>query len=231
MSSKEVIARYVSHGKKFEILVYADKAWKLKQNQPVDIREVLVGDIVYYDVRRGLKASPEDLKKVFGTDDVYKVAYKIIKHGELQLTAQQRKELIEAKKKQIIEFITRNCVDPRTGLPIPPKRVELALEEAKVGIDPFLPVEVQINNILKALRSVLPLKIAKSIVRIKIPPSYVGKTYGYIMKVGKVLSSNYQSDGTWLVELEIPAGMQSSLIEQLNKLTKGSAEVKIVSTA
>ena len=227
MNDKEVIARYVSHGKKFEVLVYADKAWKLKQGEKVNIRDVLVGDIIYYDARKGLKASAEDLKKVFGTDDIYQVAYKIIKFGELQLTAKQRKELIEAKKRQIIEFISRNCIDPRTGLPHPPKRIELALEQAKVGIDPFLPVEVQVNNIIKALRTILPLKIAKAIVRVKIPPMYINKVYGYLSKIGKILSSNYQSDGTWLAEIEIPAGLQNTLIEQVNKLTKGTGEVKV----
>lgn len=228
-SDREVVARYYSHGKKFEVLVYADKAWEFKSGKPVNLRDVLVGEIIYYDVRRGLKASSEDLRKVFGTTDVYKVAEKIIKFGELQLTAEQRRRLIEAKKRQIIEFISRNCVDPKTGLPHPPKRIELALEQARVGIDPFLPIEVQVNNVIKALRTILPLKIARLRLAVKIPPLYLGKAQGYVMKVSKVLRSSYQSDGTWIAEVEIPAGLRTAFIERINVLTKGSGEVKILS--
>lgn len=226
---KEVVARYYSHGKKFEVLVYANKAWEFKSGKPINLRDVLVGEIVYYDIRRGLKASSDDLRRVFGTDDVYKVAEKIIKYGELQLTAEQRRKMIETKKRQIIEFISRNCVDPKTGLPHPPKRIELALEQARVGIDPFLPVEVQVNNVLKALRPILPLKIARLRLMVKVPPLYLGKTQGYVMKIGKVLRSNYQSDGTWIAEVEIPAGLRTAFIEKINALTKGNGEVKIFS--
>ena len=227
--SKQVVARYNSHGKKFEVVVYPDKAWIFKNQGNIDIREVLVGDMIYYDVGRGLKASPEDLKSVFGTDDVYKIAEKIIRKGELQLTAQQRREMIESKRRQIIDFISRNCIDPRTGLPHPPKRVELALEEARIGIDPFIPVEVQVEKVIKALSRILPLKISRAIAAVKIPPQYVGKAYGYLSKIGRITRSEYQSDGTLIAEIEIPAGLQNTLIEKVNALTKGSGDVKIIS--
>ncbi len=228
MNSREVVARYQARGKRFEILVYADKAWRLRGGEDVDIREVLVGDTVYYDVRRGLKASPEDLRRVFGTDDVYEVAKKIITRGELQLTAEQRRKLIEAKRRQVVEFISRNCVDPKTGLPHPPKRIELALEQAKVGIDPFLPVEAQIENVIKALRPILPLKIARLRVGVKIPPAHIGRAYGYIARTGRILRSEYQSDGTWIAEVEIPAGLRTSFVEKVSELTRGSGEVRIL---
>jgi len=226
---KEVVARYFRHGKRFEVLVYADKAWALKRGERVDVREVAVGDIIYYDIRRGLKASFEDVKKALGVKDIYEAIEKIVKEGELQLTSKQRKELIEAMKRQIIEFLSRNSIDPRTGLPHPPTRIELALEQAKPHIDPFKPVEVQIPDIIKKLQPVLPLKIARLKVALKIPPQYVGKAYGVLGKMGKVLMSTYSSDGSLNMELEIPAGLQEALIEKVNSLTKGSGEVKILS--
>jgi len=226
---KEVIARYFYHGKKFEVLVYADKAWALKRGEKVDIREVAVGDIIYYDVRRGLKASLDEVRKALGVKDVHEAIAKIVREGELQLTSKQRKELIEAVKRQIIEFLSRNAIDPRTGLPHPPTRIELALDQAKPPIDPFKPVEVQIPEVIKKLRVVLPLKIARLRVALKIPPQYVGKAYGVLSKLGKVLMSNYLSDGSLSMELEIPAGLQEALIEKVNSLTRGSGEVKVIS--
>jgi len=226
---KEVIARFERGGKRFEAIVYANKAWLFKEGKINNIRDVLVGDIIYYDARKGLKASTEDLRKTFGTDDVYKIAAEIIRRGELQVTARQRRELIEAKRRQIIEFLSRNSIDPRTGLPHPPTRIELALEQARVGIDPFKPVEYQVQEILKKIQRILPLKLARARLGVKIPPQYVGKAYGVLMKIGRVLRSTYQSDGSLIMEIEIPAGLQETVIEKVNALTSGRGEVKVIS--
>ncbi len=232
MPRKQAIARLKVRDKKFEVIVDPDKAWLFKKGeQEVDIHEVLLGEFIYYDARRGLKASETELKQIFKTDDVYEIAIHIVKRGELQLTAEQRREMIEAKKRQIVEFISRNCIDPRTGLPHPPKRIELAIENAKVSIDPFKPVEVQVNEVIKALARILPLKIAKALVAVKIPPQYVGKAYGVLSKIGKIIRSNYLSDGSWSVELEIPAGLQGTLVEEVAKMTKGKGEVRIIKNA
>ena len=100
------LARLSIGGKRYEILVDPELAWALKSGErEVDVREVLLGEYVYYDARKGLKASETELEQVFGTDDVYKIAERIIKEGEVQLTAEQRRELIEAKRRQIDEKI------------------------------------------------------------------------------------------------------------------------------
>ncbi len=229
MSSKAyVIARYEGKGRKFEILVKPDLALKLREGKKVNIDEVLVGDFVYKDVRRGLKASPEDLKYVFGTDDIRKVAEVIIKKGELQLTTEQRRALLEAKRKQIITYIARSAIDPRTKTPIPPSRIEAAMQEVRVAVDLYKPIEEQAVTIVKAISRIIPIKLAKALLRIKVPPQYSGKFYGIFMRLGEVKRSQWLSDGSLLVEVEIPAGMQSEVIDKVNKLTKGSAEIKVL---
>jgi len=225
---REIIARLTVKDKNFEILVYDDKVWKYKEGRINDIREVLVGDIVYTNLRKGEKASQEELRKNFGTTDIYTIADEILKRGEIQITSEQRKKMIEEKKKRIIDFISKNCIDPRTKLPHPPLRIELALKQAKIGIDPFKPIEQQINSIIKELQKILPLKISKIIMGIVIPPQYVGKTYSYIYSSGRILRSNYLSDGSWSIELELPAGLQGKVIEDLNKLTKGNVRIRRV---
>ena len=229
MKRKVAIARLERGGKRFEIYVYPEKAWRLKQGEKIDVREVVEGEFVYYDARKGLKASESDLRAIFGTDDVYRVAEEIIKRGEIQLTAEQRREMIEAKRRQIIEFLSRNAVDPRTNLPHPPKRIELALEEVRVGIDPFRPFEEQLPRIMKELRKVLPLKIAVATVGVRIPPRYVGKAYGVLSKMGKIIRSSYASDGTLIMEIEVPGGVAKSVVEQVTRLTRGEGEARILS--
>jgi len=221
-------ARLFKHGKKFEVIVNIDKAWKLKSGEKIDIKEVVEGEFIYYDVRQGLKASSSELRRVFGTDDVYEVAKRIILEGEIQLTAEQRRELIEAKRRQIIEFLSKHAVDARTGLPIPPTRIELAMKEAGIGVDPLKPVEDQINDVIKALRPYLPLKIAKALVAVRIPSQFSGRAYGELAKMGKVIRVNYLTDGSLSMELEIPAGMQEALVNKVISLTKGQGEVRVI---
>ena len=173
MTTKYVVARYETKGHRFEILVKPELALKFKEGKKVDIDEVLVGDFVYRDVKRGLKASPESLKKIFGTDDIRKVAEEILRHGEIQLTAEQRRKIIESKKKQIINLIAKNAIDPKTKLPIPPKRIELALEQARIHIDIYKSPESQLESIVSKLSRILPIKIAKAYIAVRIPPQYL----------------------------------------------------------
>ncbi len=228
MSSKYVIAWYETKGHRFEILVNPDLALMFKEGKNVNIDDVLVGDYVYKDSRKGLKASPEALRKVFGTDDIKKVAEYILRHGEIQLTAEQRRRILENKKRQIINLIAKNAIDPKTKLPIPPKRIELAMEQARVSIDIYRSPESQLESIVSKLARVIPIKIAKAYMAIKVPPQYSGRIYKSLKSLGEIKKSSWLSDGSLLVELEIPAGMQEEVIEKINKLTHGSASIKIL---
>ncbi len=229
MSKKEyVIARLEIKGKRFEVLVDPYKAYRFKEGEKISIEEVVVGDYIYKDARKGLKASPNELKEVFGTDDIYKVAVEIIKNGELQLTAEQRRQLLEMKKRQIVHTIAKSAIDPVTKTPIPPTRIEKAIEEAKVRIDLYKPVEAQIPDIVKAISKVLPIKIAKALLQIIVPAEYATKTSNQLMKLGEVKKSIWLADGSLLLEIEIPAGMQTEVIDKVNNLTRGAATVKVI---
>ncbi len=228
MTKKVAIAKYDAKGEHFEILVDPDLALEFRLGKSISIDKILISDTVYRDAKKGLRASESSLMKVFGTTDIKKIAEKILREGELPLTADQRRRLIEQKKRQIIEWICRNCIDVRTRTPVPPQRVENALEQVGVGIDPFKPVEEQINNILKQLQKVIPIKIAIAEVEVRIPPQFSHKARNVLAKMGKVTSEKYESDGTLILRLEIPAGLQDGLISKVNELTHGEGEVKIL---
>lgn len=231
MKRNYVVARYEHKGHRFEILVHPEKALELKSGKNVPIEEVLIADTVYKDVSSGDRVSPELLKKVFGTDDVKKVALEIIKRGEIQLTTEQRRKIIEQKRRQIINFIAKNAIDPQTKLPIPPARIETAMEQAKVGVDPYKSVEEQAMQIVRAISRIIPIKIARAILQVKIPPQYSGRAYSELKKLGEVKSMDWKTDGSLVAEIEIPAGMQQEVVDKLNKITKGEVEVKILYTS
>jgi len=134
----------------------------------------------------------------------------------------------ERKKKAIVDWIARSSMDPRTKLPHPRERIELAMEEARVHIDPFKPVEEQVKKIIDAIRPILPISIENVKVEIKIPAQYSGKAYGEIAKMVKMLKEEWLPDGSFKCIVEIPAGLQTELYDMLNKITKGEVITRLL---
>ncbi|MGQ9759346.1 MAG: ribosome assembly factor SBDS [Candidatus Methanomethylicaceae archaeon] len=225
---KSVVARLSLHGEHFEVLVDPDLAWDLKSGKEVDFKELLVSEIVYKDARKGDKASEESLTKNFGTTDMKTIVTTIIKRGELQLTTEQRRQMVENKRKQIVAFIARNCIDPQTGAPHPPIRIENAMESVRINIDPFKSVEEQAQEVIKALRTTLPLKISQVSMVVQAGRENASKVKNYLSKTVNVVKSDWLADGSWKAEIVIPAGMQQAIIDRLNELTRGSIEVSII---
>jgi ribosome maturation protein SDO1 len=149
MSSKTVIAKWHKDGNVFEILVNADLAYEYITGKRSDPLVVLEAEDIFKDSRKGERQSEDKIKKAFGTTDLAKVADMILKHGEVPITTEQRNRLIEEKRKQIIDIIARNSIDPRTNAPNPPLRIENAMREGKVSIDPFKGATEQIDDIVK----------------------------------------------------------------------------------
>jgi ribosome maturation protein SDO1 len=224
---KSVVARLTVKGEHFEVLVDPDLAWELKNNKPVDFKTLMVSETIFKDAHKGLRASEESVKKNFGTTEPKDVVEAIIKKGELQLTTEQRREMVENKRKQIVAFISRNAVDPKTMAPHPPIRIENAMEGVHYSIDPFRSVEEQAQEIIKELRVALPLKIAQVTLAVKAPRENAGKVNSYVTKAGNVTKSAWLSDGSWQGEAVIPAGMQQTMIDRINDLTRGNVEINV----
>jgi ribosome maturation protein SDO1 len=222
-----VIVRYVSKGEKFEMIVDSELAWEYKLGKRISLENVLISDTIYKDANKGERATVASLQKVFGTTDVMKIADTIIKKGDLPITAERRNRLIEENRKKIINIITRNCIDTRTNAPLPPSRVENILKELKVRIDPFASAEEQANEIIKEIKKVIPIKIAKAIIQIQIPVEYASKTYNQVIaKMSTVVNSNWKNDGSWEGEVEIPAGIQETFIQKINEISNRKAIIK-----
>jgi ribosome maturation protein SDO1 len=225
---KAVVSRLTVSGQKFEILVDPEKALRLKRGERVDMREILAYPAVYKDVRSTDLVSLKDLEKVFGTSDIFKVAEKIVREGELQLTTEQRRKMIEEKKNQIITLISKRGINPQTHTPHPPERILAAMEKARVKIDPFKDAELQIENVLQAIRPLLPIKFEKVFIQIKIPPPYAGKAFSIIKNFGEIKGQEWLGDGSLKIQVKVLAGMQTNFFEKISNLTHGNFESKIL---
>lgn len=223
-----VIARLEYYGEHFEILVDPDLASDFKRGKEIDIEKILAVEEIFKDAKKGDKASEEAMMKAFQSVDPLEAAAIIIKKGQVQLTAQQRKEMQEEKRKKIISKITREAINPQTKLPHPARRIEIAMEEAKVHIDPFKSVDEQVKGVLKAIRTKIPIKFEHVNIAIKIPGDYAGKVYPVISEFGKKKREEWQKDGSWIAVVEVPGGLQESFDRKLNELTGGRVETRVL---
>ena len=158
MVDKASVVRYSFAGEKFEILVKPDPALEYKLGKRKDVSSILVSDEIYSDSSKGTRASTEKLLKAFKTEDATAIAEKILQKGDLNLTTDQRRKMVSEKRKQIVNFIAKTFVDPKSHLPHPPLRIEQAMEDGRVSIDPHKNVEDQVKDIVEKLRSIIPLK-------------------------------------------------------------------------
>ena len=228
MSDRYTTARLTVAGERFEILVHPDAAFDWKQGRIKPIFEVLVADVIFTDASKGFRASDDQLQTAFHTTDLGVVAETILRRGELQLTIEQRRHLTDEKRKQIVAFIARHCVDPRTGFPHPPLRIEQAMEQIRLVIDPFKDGEEQARGVIEALRPILPLKIEQVTIAVKVPAEYAAQTIGVAKTLASVRQEEWQRDGSWIGVVEMPAGVHATFLERVGKVTHGNYQTKII---
>jgi ribosome maturation protein SDO1 len=221
------IARFSKGSDNFEILVDPDLALRFRKGEPISIENILAIPEIFSDARKGERVKGESLKKVFGSHDVLSICTEIIKHGEIQLTTEQRRKLTEEKRREIATTISRQGMDPKTKLPHPPQRILNAMEQAKVNIDPFRPAREQVNDVLTKIQPIIPISLERIEVAIRVPIEHAGRASSEIRKLAPVKSEEWRNDA-WIALIEIPAGMQADIYDSLNKITAGRVEVKIV---
>jgi len=225
---KAVIARLQHSGKKFEILIDPYKALEFKRGKKVNMDKILAYPAIYRDARSTEVVSESDLQKVFGTTDVFKIAERIIKKGEVQLTTEQRREMVENKRNQIADIISKRGVNPQTNSPHPPQRILGVMEKAGVNIDPFQDAEMQVEKVLKAIKPIIPISFQKVTIQLKIPAQFAGKSYSVLKKYGNVVSEQWLNDGSLQISVRILAGIQEEMFQKISSLTHGQFESKII---
>ena len=212
------VARIKKGSKHFEILVNLDDALKFKKGEASYITPET--NAIFNDIKKGDRASSSDLKINFGTDDIQKIVEKIIKDGEIQTTQEHRSAEQEARFNQVVDFIAKNALDPRTGNPHTVEKIKNTLKKSRINIQ-NRPVESQINNIVESISMILPIKLQLKRVKIIIPAMYTGKAYGVVSPYKK--EDKWKDNGDLEVVIEIPNGLIMDFYDKLNLITHGSA--------
>lgn len=227
-----VTAKLDKSGLELQILVDPEIALRFREERgtiPLDLDELLAVEGIFVGpARDGDKASTEQMMKAFETTDLLEAVKIILLKGDLQLTTDQRRRMVERKKKLIIQHIARNAINPQTKAPHPPARIEMAMDEARIHLDPFKSVEAQVQDVLKAIRPLIPIRIETVQVAVKFPAVHAGKAQATLHGWGEVKQSAWQEDGSYIAVIEIPGGMQTEFYSELNKRTQGEVETRLV---
>jgi len=225
-----VTARLESHGARFEVLIDPDAALEIKREEfDGELEDVIAAEDVFEDASRGDRPAETDLEDVFGTTEPLDIIPEVIKRGEIQITAEQRREMQEQKRKQLINTIARNAVNPQMDdAPHPPERIERALEEAGFRIDPMEPVSEQVDEALEDLRPVIPIRFDEVTIAVQLPADYAGSGQAEVRQYGELEREEWQSDGSWVGVVTFPAGLQNDFYDVVNELTSGEAETRVI---
>jgi ribosome maturation protein SDO1 len=225
-----VTARLESHGERFEVLVDPDAALSIKRGEfDGDLEDVIAAEDVFEDASAGDRPPKSALEEVFDTTEPLEIIPAVIERGEIQITAEQRREMQEQKHRQLVNQISRNAVNPQMDdAPHPPERIERALEEAGFQVDPMEPVENQVDDALDALRPVIPIRFDEVVMAVQVPADYAGSAQAQIRQFGDLQEEEWQSDGSWVGVLKFPAGLQNDFYDLVNEHTSGEAETRVV---
>ena len=225
-----VTARLESHGARFEVLVDPDAALAIKRGEfDGDLEEVIAAEDVFENASRGDRPAESDVEDVFDTTEPLQIIPEVIQRGEIQITAEQRREMQERKRRQLINRIARNAINPQMDdAPHPPDRIESALEQTDFRIDPMQPVEPQVDDALDALRPVIPIRFEEVTMAVQIPAEHAGSAQAQIRSFGDLEREEWQADGSWIGVLTFPAGMRNNFYEVVNEHSSGEADTRLV---
>jgi ribosome maturation protein SDO1 len=222
-----VVARIKKGEHTFEVLVYPFIAWDFRHNyKNVTIEQVVAFEEVYSDVQKANIASKEVLLEVFDTDNIYKIAEKIVRDGDVQLTTAQRQMLHEKREKEVINYITQNAHDPKNKTPIPEQRILNAFEELKIKVNLNKQKEKEIEEIVDKLKRIMPISFEKIIVIAEIPANFAGKVSSVVYKY-EVADQKWLPSGALVVSLKVPAGVKQQLVSDLNTVTHGNLVIRV----
>ncbi|MEI6058418.1 MAG: ribosome assembly factor SBDS [archaeon] len=215
----QTTARITKQGKHYEVLVDLDEALKIKKGVGGSVNNAVLTGAIFHNLKSGEQASDDMMMIAFGTSVFEEVAEKIIKSGDIELPLDYKREELDKKYKQVVDFIVKNAVSP-TGVPYTPDRIMKALHEAHVNVK-NKPIDSQVEEIIDALRSILPLRIEMKKIKIHIPAGHTGKAYGIVNEYKQ--SEEWLSNGDLSIVVSVPAGLIMDFYDKLNGVTHGSA--------
>lgn len=143
----------------FEALVKPGSIEPYRQGKlPKD--QILISDQVYRNASKFQKAKASELTKGFQTDNLDQCLKIILDQGSYSLTKKELQEKTANKRSEILNHLHKYYHDPTKDpvIPHPISRLDQALTEMGITIDPHTPTQKQLQLITKKLPDFLRVK-------------------------------------------------------------------------
>ncbi len=228
---KFTLVKYSYHGNRYEFVVNPENAWLFKQGEDIPLDDIVEGYIIFENFSKGLKADASGLENIFGTSNEKDIIKTMLEKGDLQLTQEQRKRFLKEKRDEIIAYLVKHAVNPRTKAPHPASRIEKAMDDSGVRVDRKEPSADQARRILKEIQQILPIQIESATIEFVIPPKDTGRLYGFIQGQGDVTNEDWSKDGSLTMILKVPAGVVAKLLEDISDKSKGRIRSTVIDRA
>jgi len=207
---------------------------------------VLRAAIEKLKMKKGAPLSDEEIQKIreqveeLDEEKLKELASKyILEKGQLKLPKELRDELLDKLVKRIISYVQKYAINPATKAPYPPTKIEEALmqvisgvksgeQRVRVVLDPLKSFEEQLPEVIRALKTILPIKLEIITVRVKIPTQYTGIAYARLEAYGHVKESKWLDDGSLEAIVEVPGGQFIQFHNTLANVTKGTARISVI---
>lgn len=208
----------------FEVLCYPETLNDFRSNK-ISQDKTLITPIIFKNSKTGDVANQTELQNTFNTTDKNQILSTILNKGKYNLSTNEQRQLIEQKRREIINYIHTNYLNPKTKPPIPHSLalIETTLKEKslKLKIDTNQTAESQFNKIRSKFIEILPLKKIETIHGKVLIPYNAWNMKGvqsYFYKTAKPIKENYDSSGA---SHEILLSQQTFDIftTQMNRLT------------
>ncbi len=221
--SQKTIVRY----KNLELLCKPNTVSKFREGN-LTIDKVVMCEEIFKSIQKGNRTNNGDLENTFGTSNVMECIKIMLEKGDYQISAEERKEKMAKKRSEIIGYIHRNYMDPKTKNAIPVTRIESALEQMKAKIDPDTPVDKLLQPILKKLPSIMPVKKQEGMhAAVKIPHKFLGQSGSLLRRYCVINSERYDSYGC-IYEVMMAPNESDGLLKAITKLTQNDFSFDIV---
>lgn len=192
------------------------------------LKDAVIDETVFSNSSKGEIASDADMA-AFGCKGRELVEL-IMKQGKYSLTAAEKREIVEKRHLEVVNFIHDNFIDSTTKTPHPVVRIENALKEVKATIDPDHDAEHNARALIPKLQRVIRLTESTIEGQIVIPNNKLGQCVGLVYNMCKVGKEEYGAENAYF-NVTIAPGHFDALNEQLSRASGGLAVFKIAGAA
>ena len=215
------IVKYKNKKNRYEIICnkqYISEYKKLnsKEDKYKILNKLLVSDTVFSNYSKGEVTKMEDLFKITNCTNKNDAILHLIDHGDIPVSAAERKQLTDQKFNEMVNFIHKNYLNPVNKQPYSLSIIKSSLKSIKgFSVDYNKSAESQFNNYKKKLS--LPLVKNCLISNIELTHSQIGKGMSILNKYATIINENYHKNGA-TIEIESTQNNYENIIQSLKKI-------------